>query len=89
MRPPSATRTGSEDWCSRGRSGRRSAIRGPRPGALDGFEPSEPAARASVLTITSHFAAGASNSFSAAGARRLPKGSRRAVGAAGGIGVAR
>ena len=83
MRPPSATRTGSEDWCSRGRSGRRSAIRGPRPGALDGFEPSEPAARASILTSTSYFAVDASDSFSAAGTRRLQKGSRSTVEAAG------
>ena len=68
-------------WCSRARSGRRSAIRGAHSGALDRPEPSDPAARAPIRTSAPYSAAGASGSSSAAGARRQPKGSRRAVGA--------
>ena len=71
------------------RSRRRSAILGAQSGALDSTDPSVPAARASIRTRTSYFAADASDSSSAAGARRLPKGSRLAVGAAGGIGTER
>ena len=71
------------------RSRRRSAILGAQLGALDSSEPSVPAARASTRTRTSYFAADASDSSSAAGARRLPNRSRRAVGAAGGIGAER
>ena len=60
----------------------RSAIRGPRPGGCPRVpstasspRASDPAARASILTSTSYFAADASDSFSAAGTRRLQKGS--------------
>ena len=73
--------------CSRARSGRRSAIRGAHSGALDRPEPSDPAARAPIHTSAPYSVADASGSSCAAGARRLPKGSRRAVNAAGGIGT--
>ena len=73
--------------CSRARSGRLSAIRGAHSGALDRPEPSDRAARAPIRTRAPYSAADASGSSSAAGARRLPRGSRRAVGAAGGIGT--
>ena len=82
---------------SRGRSSggpartRRSAL-----GGSDAFgHPGRPvglgsrAARAPIRTRAPYFAADAGVSSSAAGARRLPKGSRRAVGAAGSARAAR
>ena len=84
---PGGPRTGLGIWCSWSRSGRLSAIRRAHSGALDRSEPSDPAARAPIRTRSPYFAADASVSSSAAGARRLPKGSRRAVGAAVGFGT--
>jgi hypothetical protein len=79
----SGPRKRSGRWCSFARSGRRFAFRGAHPGDLDRPEHSDPAASAPIRTSAPYFAADASNSSCAAGARRLPKGSRRAVGAAG------
>ena len=84
---PGGPRTGLGIWCSWSRSGRLSAIRRAHSGALDRSEPSDPAARAPIRTRSPYFAADASVSSSAAGARRLLKGSGRAVGAAGGFGT--
>jgi hypothetical protein len=47
-------------------------------------EPSDPAARAPIRRSAPYSAVDASGSSCAAGARRQPKGSRRAVDAAGG-----
>lgn len=80
---------------SRGRSSggpartRRSALGGSdafgHPGRSVGCSDPAPHARSARAPLT--FAADAGVSSSAAGARRLPKGSRRAVGAAGGFGT--